>query len=109
MSSLNRFVRADQILRVPYKKAFMRTDRLPQFDAVRRVPALGMAVGMVAAVARACCGVAAVASHRQLRTLGRAVADSGMTLAQAPTGLLAVVRQTLGVPVALAGGVVHAG
>jgi hypothetical protein len=51
---------------------------------------------MVMAFAGACSGVATATPHRQLRALGRAGAGSGMTLAQAPAGLRAAVRRTIG-------------
>ena len=81
----------------------MRTGHLPGVSrllATRRVLALAAMFGVVTAVAVVPAGVASAASapHRLVRYGARALPGSGMTLAQAPAGLRAAVRRTLGRP-----------
>ena len=65
-----------------------------------RVLTLAMVLGMVAAIVGVSSQIASAASvpHHHLRLGAHGAPGSGLTLAQAPAGLRAAVRRTLGLP-----------
>ena len=81
-----------------------------RFRATWRVLARTTALAVMMTVG-ASCGIASASStpHRPARHGVHAAAGSGLTLAQAPAGLRAAVRRTLGVPAASAGGAFQQG
>ncbi len=77
--------------------------RLPTW----RVLALATVAGMVMVRASSGAASASLVPHRPLRHGAHAVPGSGRTLAQAPAGLRAAVRRTLGVPATSAGSAIQ--
>ena len=80
--------------------------RVCRFLAMWRVLALPVVLAMVTVIVGECPGIASAstAPYGHLRPGGHAVPGSGLSLAQAPAGLRAVVRRTLGLRAAPAAG-----